>query len=252
MSITIETADRIMRIGMHRPEKKNALTVAMYEALEQGLARAEADAGVRVVVVHGQEDCFSAGNDLADFLARPAEAAKPALRFIARLAVFPKPLIAAVAGPAVGIGTTMCLHCDLVYAAANARFALSFAALGLVPEAGSSLLLPLIAGHQRAAEAFLLAEPFDAAKAASLGFVNEVVTQGSVMERALLAAGRIATLPPAAIRATKALLKAPHREGLRAQIDAEGRVFGERLASPEAQEAMQAFLERRKPDFSRF
>lgn len=252
MAITSEKANRVARIGMHRPQKKNALTVAMYEALEDALSAAQADGDVRAVIVHGEEDCFSAGNDLPDFLARPDAAAAAAFRFVSRLAGFPKPLIAAVAGPAVGIGTTMCLHCDLVYAAANARFALPFVALGLVPEAGSSLLLALAAGHQRAAQAFLLAEPFDAAEAMALGFVTEVVSEGRVIDRALRAAERIASLPPAAVQATKKLMKAPHAQALRRQIEEEGRVFAERLASPEAREAMQAFVERRAADFSRF
>ncbi len=251
--IDVRTHERVMRVKLDRPEKKNALTAAMYEGLANALAQAQADAGVRAVVIHGQEDCFTAGNDLGDFMERPPRTEDaPVFRFIAALCRFPKPLVAAVAGPAVGIGTTMLLHCDLVYAAANARFALPFVTLGLVPEAGSSLLLPMLAGHQRAARVFLSGAPFSADEAHALGFVTEVVREGSVVERAAREAEAIARLPAEPVQRTKELLRRPYLEALERQVEEERKRFAQCLAAPPAREAMSAFLERRKPDFSRF
>ena len=251
--IIVEVKDRMLRIEIARPEKKNALTGAMYDAMSDALDAAERDPAVRAALVHGTRDCFTAGNDLADFLERPPHSeSSPAFRFIGRIATFPKPLLAAVNGAAVGIGTTMLLHCDLVYAAPAARFQLPFVSLGLVPEAASSFLLPYIAGYQRAAELLLLAKPFGVEKAAAAGFVTEVIPEADLLEYARTAALEIASLPPAAVQQAKALMK-KRFAALGAQaMQEEGAVFRERLASPEAKEALTAFFEKRKPDFSRF
>jgi enoyl-CoA hydratase/carnithine racemase len=163
-----------------------------------------------------------------------------------------KPVVAAVGGPAVGIGTTLLLHCDLVYATPGARFQLPFVPLGIVPEFGSTLLLPMLAGYQRAAELLLLGQPFGAQKAQEAGIVTAIVPQESLLEEAAKAAAALAALPPASVRLTKRLMKARYAQGVNQAIAEEGRLFLERLASPEAKEAMSAFLEKRKPDFSRF
>jgi enoyl-CoA hydratase/carnithine racemase len=251
--IVTEVKDRVLRIEIARPEKKNALTLAMYLSMAEALAAAEADPAVRAVLIHGTPDCFTAGNDLKDFLERPPHSeASPAFRFIRAIATFAKPFIAAVNGAAVGIGTTMLLHCDLVFAAPGARFQLPFVPLGLVPEAGSSFLLPYIAGYQRAAELLLLGQPFDAEKALAAGFVTEIVPEDELFEYARDAALAVAVLPPAAVRAAKALMRGRIAGRLAEAIDEEGARFTERLASPEAKEALTAFFEKRKPDFSRF
>jgi len=251
--IRTETRDRVLEIEIARPEKKNALTQAMYAALADALNSADADAAVRAVLIHGSRDCFTAGNDLKDFLERPPRAEEaPVSRFLASLPAFAKPLVAAVSGPAVGIGTTMLLHCDFVFAAPAATFQLPFVNLGLVPEAASSFLLPYIAGYQRAAELLLLGRPFGPEKALAAGFVSEIVPEAELFERARAAALAVAALPPAAVRAAKALMREPYRARVAEAMQAEGKVFRERLASPEAKEAMTAFFEKRKPDFSRF
>ena len=251
--ILTETKDRVLRIEIARPDKKNALTQEMYKALADALAAADGDPAVRVALIHGARDCFTAGNDLKDFINRPPHTeTSPTFRFLRGLARFGKPLLAAVNGAAVGIGTTMLLHCDLVYAAPGARFQLPFVPLGLVPEAGSSFLLPYIAGYQRAAELLLLGQPFGAEKAHAAGFVTEIVPASELFERARAAALAIAALPPAAVRATKALMRGRFVKRVSEAMDEEGKVFSERLASPEAREAMTAFFEKRKPDFSRF
>ena len=251
--IVAETSERVARIEIARPDKKNALTLEMYQALAAALAAAEADPQVRATLIHGKPDCFCSGNDLKDFLERPPHGERsPTFEFLRTLSTLEKPLVAAVGGPAVGIGTTMLLHCDLVYAAPNARFQLPFVPLGLVPEAGSSLLLPMIAGYQRAAELLLLGQPFGSAKALAAGFVTEVVPEGELLATARNAALALAALPPASLRLTKRLMKTALAEALAARIELEGTYFRERLASPEAREAMSAFFEKRKPDFSRF
>jgi enoyl-CoA hydratase/carnithine racemase len=245
--IVAETTDRVARIEIARPDKKNALTLEMYQALADALVAAEGDAQVRAVLIHG------AGNDLKDFLERPPHGDEsPTWRFLRAVSSAAKPLVAAVGGAAVGIGTTMLLHCDLVYAAPNARFQLPFVPLGLVPEAASSLLLPMIAGYQRAAELLLLGQPFGSAKALGAGFVTEVVPEGELIEYARSAALALAALPPASVRLTKQLMKGRTAEAVAAQLVLEVGHFRERLASPEAKEAMSAFFEKRKPDFSRF
>lgn len=251
--IVTELHDRVLRVELARPEKRNALTLEMYGALSDALGRAESDAQVRAVLIHGRPDCFCAGNDLADFLHPPEGEGEPApLVFLARIATAKKPLVAAVGGPAVGIGTTMLLHCDFVYAAPNTRFQLPFVPLGIVPEAGSSLLLPMIAGQRRAAELLLLGQPFDAAKAVAAGIVTAVVPEADLLEHARGVARALCALPPASVRLTKELMKRGVAEAVAVRMEVEGQLFHERLSSPEAVEAFTAFFEKRKPDFSRF
>ena len=251
--IRTETKERVLRIEIARPEKKNALTQAMYGAMADALQSADKDPGVRAVLIHGTRDCFTAGNDLKDFLERSAGGGpSAAFSFISALPKLAKPLIAAVGGPAVGIGTTLLLHCDLVYAAPGARFQMPFVPLGLVPEAASSLLLPMVAGYQRAAELLLLGQPFSAERALAAGFVTEIVAEEKLLEHAHNAAIAVAALPPASVRLTKQLMKRQLGAAIASQMQEEGRVFAERLQSGEAQEAMNAFFEKRKPDFSRF
>jgi len=253
MNVTSRTDGRVAHVTLDRLEKKNAITAEMYVQLAEALAAADADPQVRAILLSGSRDCFTAGNDLADFLQRPpAGTGSPTWRFFEVLPALAKPVVAAVGGPAIGIGSTLLLHCDLVYASTAARFQLPFVALGIVPEFGSTYLLPLLAGYQRAAELLLLAQPFDAQKAMSIGLVSEVVPPDRLLETAQAAAARLAELPPESLRLTKRLMKAGQAERVRRTIEEEGRIFRERLDSPEAKEALRAFLEKRKPDFSRF
>jgi enoyl-CoA hydratase/carnithine racemase len=241
----------VARVQFDRLDKKNAITAEMYAQLGAALAAADADAQVRAVLLHGTAECFTAGNDVADFLDVPRDPGNsPARALFDVLPRMKKPVVAAVGGPAVGIGTTMLLHCDLVYAAPDARFQLPFVPLGIVPEFGSTFLLPLVAGYQRAAKLLLLGQPFTAQEAFEAGIVTAVVS--SVIEEAEKAAAALAALPPESIRLTKRLMKARYAEPLASAIDEETRLFTERLSSPEAKEAMSAFLQKRKPDFSRF
>jgi len=248
--VRTSTADRITDIEIHRPEKKNALTGEMYDAMSEAILRAEGDAGVHVVLLHGQADCFTSGNDLADFVAagqaQGAGVPSPASRFLGVIRTARKPIVAAVGGVAVGIGTTMLLHCELVYAAPNARFQMPFVPLGLAPEGGSSLLFPMVAGYQRAAELLLLGRPFGAEKAAAAGLVNEVVPVERLLAHAREAALAVAALPVESVRITKEWLKRPYAAALEERMAEEIRVFGERLHSPEAKAAMGAFFQRKK------
>jgi enoyl-CoA hydratase/carnithine racemase len=251
--IIVETRDRITRIELNRPEKKNALNPGMYAAMAQALIAADADAQVRAVLIHGQSGCFTSGNDVKDFLELPrGPADSPASGFLRAISGAKKPLVAAVGGPAVGVGTTMLLHCDLVYAAPNARLQMPFVPLGLLPEAASSLLLPAMAGYRRAAEMLLLGGPFGAEKALAAGIVTEIVPEGELLERARQAAAALAALPPASVRMTKELMKRGMAAAVQERMTEELQLFGERLRSPEAKEALSAFMEKRKPDFSRF
>lgn len=250
ISITIQ--DRILTILMQRPEKKNALTREMYLGMNQGLQQADADSNVRVILITGTQDCFTAGNDLVDFAnARPGETS-PAILYLQTLAGAKKPVVAAVSGVVVGIGTTMLLHCDLVYADSTARFQLPFVNLGLCPEAGSSVILPALVGQREAAELLYLGEPFNAGKACALGIVNEVITEGAVLDTALAKARQLAEKPPSALRITKMLLKHGTASSIADAMSRETQQFAALLQGPEAKEAMAAFLERRKPDFSKF
>jgi enoyl-CoA hydratase/carnithine racemase len=253
MEIVTEITDRILRIEINRPQKKNALTVAMYAAMADALEAAEADPAVRVVLIHGKPDMFTAGNDLVDFDNSPQrEGTPPVFRFLNAISSAAKPLVAAVTGPAIGIGTTMLLHCDLVYAGESARFNLPFVNLGLCPEAASSYLLPRMLGHQRAAALLLLGEPFTAAAARELGIVTEVLPDNQVIERARGQAAVLAQKPPASLRATKQLIKAEQGPLVKQAMQVEREQFSKLLVAPEAKEAFKAFFEKRKPDFSKF
>ncbi len=250
MDIVAKTAAGISQIEFNRPEKKNAITAAMYQALADALKAGRDDPTVRAIVISGKPEIFTAGNDLEDFLKHPPEGRdSPVFQFLHAISHMDKPLIAAVCGPAVGVGTTLLLHCDLVFAGQNARFRLPFTRLGLVPEAASSLLLPRLVGYQKAAELLLLGEEFDAIEAEKMGLVNRVLPAESVLEHALACAAKLVALPPGAIRATKHLLKQGQADALDAQMALEGEEFRSRLKSPEAREAFTAFFERRKPDF---
>ncbi|GAB4172035.1 MAG: enoyl-CoA hydratase [Rhodocyclaceae bacterium] len=251
--VIVEVQDAILRIQINRPEKKNALLPPMYAAMAQALEASNADPDVRVVLIHGVPGAFTAGNDLADFLEHPPKRSDaPVFRFLNALTGVYKPLLAAVSGVAVGVGTTMLLHCDLVYAAPDALFRLPFVHLGLCPEAASSLLLPRLAGHVRAAEALMLGEAFGAEKARELGLINAVVPAERLMDTAMEAARKLAALPAGSLRATKFLMKTAQSQEVERHMSLEAENFKLRLDSPEAHEAFSAFLEKRKPDFSRF
>ena len=251
--ILVTLADRVQRIELNRPDKKNAITSAMYDAMREAIAASDTDARVRVVFIYGQPGCFTAGNDLADFqdLERMRRD-RPAMKFLDTISTAVKPIVAAVNGPAVGIGTTMLLHCDLVYAGQHARFQTPFASLGLNPEGTSSYALARMAGHVQAAELLLLGEPFSADHAKAIGLVNAVLRDDELFAHAETKVAQLAAQPAAAIRTTKALMRRWTAERTKEILAAESAAFGERLASPEFAEAARAFFERRKPDFSRF
>ena len=246
--ILVEREEGVLRVCIHRPDKKNALTLAMYAALTAALNEAAQDAAIRAVVLTGSGDSFSSGNDIADFLAAPpAGEDSPVFEFLAALRQFEKPLIAAVNGLAVGIGVTMLLHCDLIYARAGIILAMPFVNLGLCPEGGSSLLLPRLIGYPRAAELLLLGEPFSAEQALEWGLINGIGADAdATLELALGRARRLARQPAAAVRLAKRLLKRNEAETLRETIALEGRHFIELLNSPEAVAALRAFVERRR------
>ena len=253
MSISIALEAGVMSLGFNRPEKKNALTAAMYLDMTRALEQAEADDAVRVILFHGSEVAFTAGNDLEDFLkAPPASQDAPAFRFIRAISQVAKPIVAAVCGPAVGLGTTMLLHCDLVYAAETAKFSLPFTALGLVPEAAATLLLPMFAGHPLAAEKLLLGETFGAAEAQRLGLVGKLMPAAEVLPYARLQADKLVALPEPSLRITKRLMKQGQADAVAARMADEASEFIALLRAPEAKEAFAAFFERRKPDFAQF
>jgi enoyl-CoA hydratase/carnithine racemase len=252
-NILTEHEGGVLRVQFNRAEKKNAITAAMYQALAHALRHAERDNAVRVALIHGAPDVFTAGNDLHDFLASPPHSNDaPAFQFLRAIHEFPKPLIAAVSGLAVGIGTTLLLHCDLVYCAPGTRFSLPFVNLGLCPEAGSSFLLPRLAGYQKAAELLMLGEPFDAGTAKEIGLVNAIVPAEALVATAMATARKIAAKPAASLREAKMLMKQGIHEAVKLAMGDEGEAFRERLESPEAKEAFTAFLEKRQPDFSKF
>lgn len=251
--IGTETRDRVGIIRINRPDKKNALTAAMYESLIAALLDAERDPAVRVVLLAGSETAFSAGNDIADFLEHPPlDDAAPVMRLLRLLTELRKPMVAAVCGPAVGIGTTLLLHCDLVACGEQTTFALPFVNLGLCAEGGSSLLLAQRVGVARANEWLLLGEPFDAQAAARAGLVNAVLPNPEVFGHALAWAIKLAAKPPGALGATRALIRGATQDTARRAIADEASRFKELLQSVEAKEAFAAFVDKRKPDFSRF
>jgi enoyl-CoA hydratase/carnithine racemase len=243
--ILVRREEGVLTLTFNRVHKKNALTASMYATLAEAIDGAAADAAIRVLLLQGQTEVFTAGNDLGDFRERPAAAADaPVFRFLRAISAFPKPAIAAVCGPAVGIGTTLLLHCDFVYAGDNATFLLPFVDLGLCPEAASSLLLPLRIGPAAAASMLLLGEPLGAEEAHRLGLVSRVLGAGDVNAFADAQARKLAAKPAASLTVTKALLRAPLRDAVRATIAEEGRQFGELLRGPDAQAALARFLAR--------
>ncbi len=241
----------VLVVRLARPQKKNALTVDMYAALADAVSGAESDRDVRAVVLFGSEGTFCAGNDIGDFLSRPPhDDDAPVVRYLRALARSTVPILAGVDGDAVGIGTTTLLHCDMVFVTARARLRLPFVNLGLVPEAGSTLLLPRTIGYLRAAELIMLGDVFDGARAVELGIASHVVPPESLEADVMDVATRIAEKPPSAMRETKRLLRGNTAE-LEARIMEEVRIFTGQLSSPEAREAFTAFMEKRKPDFSK-
>jgi enoyl-CoA hydratase/carnithine racemase len=252
MSIKTAVMNGVATIEIARPEKKNALTLVMYQAMADALNAARDDPGVRSVLISGQPGIFTSGNDLEDFMQRPPQGAESSVfRFMQALRDCDKPVIAAVTGAAIGIGTTMLLHCDFVYVSDEARLAMPFVGLGLVPEFASSLLLPRLMGHVKAAEKLLLGDPFTGADAVDCGIANAVLPAGEVLPHARRVAERFNNLAPGAVRASKRLMRAGNDSAVRSAITAEGEVFAIQLRSPEAREAFQAFFEKRKPDFNR-
>jgi len=252
--IETEHKGAVLEIAINRPEKKNALTAEMYTALADAVDQGESDPAVRVILLYGKGEAFTAGNDLADFMQRPwkGQAVPPAVRFIRTVAFASKPLVAAVHGLAVGVGTTILLHCDLVYAAQETRFMMPFVNLGIVPEAAATVLLPLMVGRQRATELFMLAAPFTAQRAYEMGLVNAVVDHDGLVPAALGAAQQLAEKPLGALLACKELMKRGFRAEVERALSEEVSVISERLESPETAEAVRAFLDKRKPDFSKF
>jgi enoyl-CoA hydratase/carnithine racemase len=254
MDIVVDgSSDGVMTIALNRPEKKNAITSAMYQTMADALANAQEDAAVRAIVIRGGAAAFSAGNDLEDFVKSPPTSEDaPVLQFLKRISEAEKPIVASVAGVAVGIGTTLLLHCDLVYAADSAMFSLPFSQLGLCPEAASSLLLPRLAGYALAAEKLLLGEAFDAREAHRMGIVNRLLPAGEVDAFAYAQAVKLAGLPASSLRVTKRLMKRASGQEIADRMKEEVVHFGKMLLAPEAREAMTAFFQKRKPDFRQF
>jgi enoyl-CoA hydratase/carnithine racemase len=257
MSIKTAILNGVATIEIARPEKKNALTVAMYQAMADALHAAQADSSVRAVLITGQPGIFTSGNDIDDFMSRPPESGgntmnSPVFKFMQALAGCEKPVVAAVTGAAIGIGTTMLLHCDLVYVSDEARLAMPFVGLGLVPEFASSLIVPRLIGHAKAAEKLLLGDPFTPEDAVDMRIANAVLPAGEVVMHARRMAERFNALPPGAVRDTKRLLRKASAAEVLQTIAAESEIFAQRLRSPEAMEAFQAFFQKRRPDFSKF
>jgi enoyl-CoA hydratase/carnithine racemase len=252
MTIKTITQHGVATIEIARPEKKNALSIAMYEAMTHALDAASKDNAVRAVLITGQPGVFTAGNDLEDFVAKPPTGEdSPVYRFMKTLQTFEKPVVVAITGTAVGIGVTMLLHCDLIYVSADAKLTMPFVSLGLAPEYGSSLLLPRLMGHVKAAEKLLLCAPITAMEAVELGLANAVLPAADVASHARAVAERFNELPAGAVRDSKRLLRAGLKSAVDRAMREEAEVFLQRLRSPEAREAFQAFFEKRKPDFSK-
>ncbi|MFQ2224452.1 enoyl-CoA hydratase-related protein [Aeromonas enteropelogenes] len=241
-----ERQDGLLTLTLNRPDKRNALNTELYRQLVSELQQAAADEGVHVLLLQGQAECFTAGNDLADFVGKSSlEPDDPILQFLHTLADFPKPVIAAVGGPAVGIGTTILLHCDLVYLGENARLQLPFVELGLVPEFASSLLLPRAVGQLKAAELLLLAESMDAHESLRLGLANRVVASADLLTFAREQGLKLAAKPPRAVQKSKALLKQELKQAVHFVIDLEARAFAQVLLGEEAQQRIAARLGRK-------
>ena len=251
--IQITKENGILHIAFDRESKKNAITAPMYQQLADALKDAESDSGIRAILFSGKPQAFSAGNDLEDFLKNPPSTKEaPVFQFLWQISHASKPIVAAVAGIAVGIGTTLLLHCDLVYAADNAKFSMPFTQLGLCPEAAASLLLPHVAGYQRAAEKLLLGEAFSAQEAYEMGMVNRILPLEEVLPFAQQQAAKLTALPASSIRVTKQLMKKNRVTATETQMVAEIEHFSKMLTEPAAKEAFTAFFEKRRPDFSKF
>lgn len=251
-TVVLTRLDGVLEIRLNRPEKKNALTRDMYDTMASAFRQIDADPTLRCGLLTGTGDAFTSGNDIADFQARASSNGESsASQFLPTISSMQKPLVAAVNGAAIGVGTTMLMHCDLIIASRSARFVMPFTNLGLVPEAGSSLLFPRLLGMQRAGALLLLGEPLDAPTAQAWGFVNRVVDDNELSQVARDIAQRLADLPPQAVRETKRLIRHGPAD-LADRMQVEIQLFRERLTSPEAAEAFRAFMEKRKPDFSGF
>ncbi len=250
--LLIDTTDQVMTITFNRVDKKNSFTAAMYADMADALMDARLEDNIRVVVFQGHETVFSAGNDIADFLKTPPMSPDvPVFRFLRAVSTFPKPVVAAVCGPAVGIGTTLLFHCDLVYAGDNAAFSMPFVNLGLCPEAASSLLAPQRMGYGRAAEALLLGDPFTAEAALEMGLVSRIVPPSEANALAQRQALRLAAKPHTSVLETKRLMKHSQASLVDQRMAEEGAIFGRMLGEPAAREAFGAFMQKRQPDFSK-
>jgi enoyl-CoA hydratase/carnithine racemase len=250
--IVTEHTGSVLRVQFNRPTKRNAMTSAMYVALAGIFNETAKDENTRVVLWRGAGDSFCAGNDIEDFLKNPpGPGESPQAGLMSEFVNFDKPVVVAVHGAAIGGGTTMLTHCDFIYAGESAKFQMPFINLALVPEFGSSCSLPARIGHVRAAELILLGSPFDARRAAELGLVTQVVSDKDVLARATETARKLAAKPAAALQASKRLMKQPVREQIKAAMKAEMEEFSARVRSEDAKEALTAFLEKRKPDFTR-
>ncbi|HOE41750.1 MAG TPA: enoyl-CoA hydratase [Rhodoferax sp.] len=249
--LLIDTTGQVMTITFNRVDKKNSFTSAMYADMADALTGAQTDDRVRVAVFQGHETIFSSGNDIADFLKNPPLSLDvPVFRFLRAISTFAKPLVAAVCGPAVGIGTTLLFHCDLVYAGDNAAFSMPFVNLGLCPEAASSLLAPQRMGYGRAAQALLLGDPFMAEAALEMGLVSRIVPPAEASALAQRQAAKLASKPISSLLQTKRFMKLGQSEAVAQRLAEEGAVFGRMLGEPAAREAFTAFMEKRLPDFS--
>jgi enoyl-CoA hydratase/carnithine racemase len=249
--ILTERSGNILRIQLNRPARKNAMTVAMYNTMADLLNGAAKDDQIRVVLWHGAGDSFSAGNDIQDFLKNPPGAGEsPQARLIEALINFDKPIVVAVQGAAIGGGTTMLTHCDFAFAGESAKFQMPFVDLAVVPEFGTSYSVPARIGYLRAADLILLGLPFDAKRAAELGFVTRVVSDQELIATATKTASALAEKPPAALQACKRLMRTSTREQLERAVKLENEEFSVRVRSAEAKEAFTAFIEKRKPNFS--
>lgn len=257
MDILTHKENGILTINFNRPEKKNAITQAMYQSMADALRDAETDTAVRAILITGKPEIFTAGNDLEDFMKNARSLAEPdtvppVYQFMQALNESGKPVIAAVSGAAVGIGTTLLMHCDMIYLAENAKLSMPFTQLGLCPEFASSMIFQQIVGYQRAAEKLMLGEAFTAAEAFEIGFVNKVLPLEELLPYAQQQAAKLVALPAASIRATKRLMKGSQPAAISAKMTEENKYFSAMLNAPEAKEAFMAFFQKRKPDFSQF
>jgi enoyl-CoA hydratase/carnithine racemase len=252
MNITSTRHGAVLELAFDRLDRKNAITAAMYAALADGLVSAREDGEVRVVLIRGHQEVFTAGNDLGDFLNNPPHGNEsPVFRFLQAISTFPKPIIAAVSGAAVGVGTTLLMHCDAVYASETAKFSMPFANLGLCPEAASSLLFPRLVGLQQASEKLLFGEPFNAQEAHAMGLVNRVVPVDQLQAFAMDRAQSLAMRPMASLLTTKRLIREGSAELIASTMQKEGEQFRRMLGEPAAREAFTAFMQKRQPDFSK-